>query len=50
MWKISVSGDGAGQAMGAAEGKSKRTEKERERAWVQGTVVKSIPWKHGLHG
>ena len=36
--------------MGAAEGKSKRTEKERERAWVQGTVVKSIPWKHGLHG
>lgn len=50
MWKISASGDGAGQAMGAAEGKSQRTEKERQHTWVQGTVVKSIPWKHGLHG
>ena len=47
MWKISVSGDGAGQA---AEGKSKRTEEERQRTWVQGATVKSIPWKHGLRG
>ena len=50
MWKISVSGDGAGQATGAAEGKSKSTEKERQHVWVQGTTVKSIPWKHRLHG
>lgn len=34
MWKISASGDGAGQAMGAAEGKGKRTE-GGQHTWVR---------------
>lgn len=38
------------ETRGQAEGKSKRTEEERQLAWVQGTVVKSILWKHRLRG
>lgn len=44
MWKISASGDGAGQAMGQQRARAKG-QKRRDSTHGSREIVKSIPWK-----